>query len=100
MSSIANITQEELLQNLNVRHVDFEHEWYFAVPDLNLQYIGAFKNIKGLPLPLQVSGKKERYIVSCIPFSKVAEIANKVGNTSDFQQAIDVLFSFNPKKRS
>ena len=99
MSSIANITQEELLQNLNVRHVDFEHEWYFAVPDLNLQYIGAFKNVKGIPLPLQVLGRKERDLVVCIPFTKVAEVASKIGNTSDFQQAIDVLFNFNPKRK-
>jgi hypothetical protein len=95
--SIANITQEDLLKNTNVRHVQYNGQWYFSVYDLNTEFIGAFKGVQGLGLPLE-NRKGEMEYINFIPYSQIHEISKKLEGVSDFQQAIDVLFNFKEKK--
>jgi len=100
MSSIAGITQEQLLANKKVRHIDFDGEWYFSIYDLNQQYIGAFKNTIGWPLPFKKQSPPDSSeMISCISFSEVAEVAKSLEGRPEFNQAIDVLFGFNKRPK-
>ncbi len=96
MSSIKEITEEKLLSNNKIRHVDFDGEWYFSIYDLNLEYIGVFKNAIGLILPIK--GKIKREPLMCISFSEIIKTIESWEERPDFNQAIDVLFMFNKKK--
>ncbi len=102
MSSIAAITEEKLLKNKDVRHVLHNGEWYFSVFDLNMQYLGAFKNNHNGAIILRhtIRGTKDLLEdIACIPFSKVSAVAQEIGDRPELNQAIDVLFGFNQKKK-
>jgi hypothetical protein len=97
MSTIAGITEDKLLNDKKIRHVSFDGEWYFSIHDLNLEYIGAFKNVTGLILPVRGKNDK-RDPLMCIAFSEIENIAKILENRPEFNQAIDVLFGFGKKK--
>lgn len=70
------LTLEDLLNNSEVRSVNFEHNWYFSINDLSRLYPGIFKNVSPVPLPLKV--KEGRQMTNCMNFNEIVAILEKV----------------------
>lgn len=93
-----NITEEILLHNSNIKSVDFENANYFSINDLNLAFMGAFRGLEGIPLPM-ISSDGNRHLTMCINWITILERKNELLGMSDFEKNINTALNFNPKKK-
>lgn len=93
-----NITEEILLYNSNIKSVDFENDNYFSINDLNLVFMGAFRGLEGIPLPI-IHSDGNRHLTMCINWTTILERKNELSAMSDFEKNINTALNFNPKKK-
>lgn len=96
--SIEEITEYSLLQNPKVKSVDFENENYFSVNDLNNLFMGTFRDLYSLPLPV-LHPNNERYLTSCVSWKSISDRIEQLRGKSEFEKRINTALNFNPNKR-
>jgi hypothetical protein len=92
-----DITELALLQNPQIRSVDFEHQWYFVAHDVNKVYTGAFNDLPGIMLPIMIKGERE--LTKCVNFNDLSNWAKKYSGLSSFERHINIALNYNPKKK-
>ncbi len=95
---IGKITERSLLENPSIRSVDFKHQNYFSRNDMDKAFMGSFRHIESVPLPL-LSPNGTREIVSCISWHNISQHTTFLAGKSEFEQRINTVLNFNPKKR-
>lgn len=87
-----------LLDNPAIKSVDFEYQNYFSRNDMDNAFMGSFRHIDAVPLPiLMPNGKRE--IMSCISWSDISKHVKFLSGKSEFEQRINTVLNFNPKKK-
>lgn len=96
--SIEEITEHGLLRNSRIKSVDFENENYFSINDMNDFFMGSFRNISTVPLPIMYSNGK-RDLTSCISWKNINERIEQLKGKSDFEKRINTALNFNTNKK-
>lgn len=95
---IGKITERSLLENTSIRSVDFEHQNYFSRNDMDKVFMGSFRHIESVPLPL-LAPDGTRELVSCISWQNISKHVTLLAGKSEFEQRINTVLNFNPKKK-
>lgn len=85
---IDDITEETLLANKSLKAVFVESQWCFSYDDMNLNYMGAFQNIKTIRIG----------DIEYISFSDIFMRVYALKPLSDFERAIKTALNHNPDK--